>query len=505
MFKFIIRHNRLSSLLLGAMSVWSFAPWFWIWAGFLSFGGLLFLLQNKNTKKELFITGYCFGFTHFALGFSWIGNALLLDVEKFGWLYPIALVGMGTFFGLFAAFPAMFTYYVDRGWKKWLLFCATWVIFEWLRSFILTGFPWNLLGYSFAFSTEMMQIASIGGVYVCSLAAILSYSMTGLLADDFSFRKFLKITSLELVLLGLVYGYGYIRLSKAKSNETDFTIRIVQPSIPQDMKWSREKAEANFREYVELSKIENDNKPDMIIWGETASPFLLDEDDAHRFYVASALPVKSLLVTGMISYQYSDGKYLPHNSMVIIDNEGNVKGYYHKTHLVPFGEYIPGRKFLPKFMKPIANTIGQFGRGNGPEVLSLEGYPSIGGAVCYEIIFPHQIIDEKKRPDVLINITNDGWYGNSSGPYQHWTTVKFRAVEEGISVIRAANNGISGMVNAYGQEKGVMSLNYVGIEDIKLEKSLNDSTFYGKYGNSIILILCLILVICSGIKKQMDK
>ena len=502
MLDFIIRHNRLSALLLGAISIWVFAPWFWLWAGFVGFGGLMFLLQNKNTKKELFACGYCFGVSHFACGFSWIGNALLLDAEKFGWVYPIALAALGLFFGLFAAFPALFTYYANNRWQKWLMFGGMWVIFEWLRSFLLTGFPWNLLGYSWAFDSKLMQIASIGGVYTCSLGAVLTYSLSSMLLDKSDGKRWLKVIVLEFLLLVSVYSYGYWRETTAKTEETNYIVRIVQPSIPQNIKWSKEQAETNFQKYVELSKSNSDNKPDMVIWGETASPFMLDRDELHRLYVTSVLPPGGLLITGMISYHYNQDRYMPYNSIAVIDAQGNVRGYYHKSHLVPFGEYIPWRKYLPSFLRPIANTIGQFGQGKGPSTLQLNDFPSIGGAVCYEIIFPHSVIDQKQRPDVLVNVTNDGWYGDSAGPYQHWTTVKFRAVEEGITIIRAANNGISGMINAYGQEKGIMSHNQVGVSDITLEKSLEKSTVYCQYGNKIILILCLILIVCGVIRRR---
>ena len=180
--------------------------------------------------------------------------------------------------------------------------------------------------------------------------------------------------------------------------------------------------------------------------------------------------------------------------MIVLNKKGDVVGYYNKSHLVPFGEYIPLRKYLPNFLQPVANAIGEFGKGEGPKIVELDGLPSIGGIICYEVIFPGKIVDENLRPDFLVNLTNDGWYGDSFGPYQHFVATKMRAVEEGITIIRAANNGISGMITPLGKEKGILPLNYVGFSDVKLVKSLHNKTIYASFDNWLIVTFCLILL-----------
>lgn len=502
---FLCKYYKLSAFLSGALSVLIFAPYFQIWAGFIAFSILFCLLCQSQSKLSSAAIGYWFGFAHFALGFAWIGNALLIDSAQFGWLYPLALLASGAFFGLFTMFPAFLTGYATSPWSKWLLFVGGWGIAEWLRSFILTGFPWNLLGYSLAFDLKLIQLAAVGGAYLVSLVAVMLYTLGGVYLALPRKQNLLTCFLVAATLVFCLYGFGYYRLQNTSVNPLNFSARIVQPSIPQSMKWSKQTAEDNFAKYLTLSATANQTNPDLIIWGETASPFMLDRDEIHRRKASSILPPQSILLTGMISYQYVDGKYMPHNSMAAIDAQGNIIGYYHKSHLVPFGEYIPLRRYLPDFVRPVANFIGEFGRGNRAETMSFNNGLKIGTAICYEIIFPHQIIDEKNRPDLLINLTNDGWYGDSSGPYQHWVTTRFRAVEEGIGIIRAANNGISGYINPLGEEKNVMQLNAVGVTDVIPDYPLADSTTYSWIGNRITIILCLILMLLGAIKALILK
>ncbi len=495
-----VKYAKSVAFMCGALSVLSFAPYYFIATAFISFSILLFLLIRAENAKQAFARGYWFGFAHFAFGLSWVGNALLVDAEKFGWLYPLTLLAAGGFFGIFFALPAMVSFYAKRNWQKWLSFGAAVVVFEWIRSFFLTGFPWNLQGYSLAFSTELIQAAALGGVYFLSLLAVLTYSVFGMWLAERGKRLFGGGVSFVVLVIAVLWGGGVWRLKHAELTETDTVVRIVQPSIPQKMKWNKQILEENFAEYIRLSGQKGELEPNLIVWGETASPFMLDVDEEHLQRVLPVIPQGGYLAAGMISYQPVKGRYLPHNSMAVINENGQVSAYYHKSHLVPFGEYIPLREYLPSFIQPVANAIGTFGKGKGPETIKLDGLPSFGGIICYEVIFPAEIVDKKNRPDFLINLTNDGWYGDSAGPHQHWVAAKMRAVEEGISVVRAANNGVSGVINAYGKEKQIMPLNKVGFLDVRLDKALADSTLYYQWGNCIIITFCLILLFLGFIK-----
>lgn len=499
---FFIKHNKLILFLLGSISVLGFAPHYQVWASTIGFSGLMWYLLHSDSRKKSFYIAYIFAFAHFAFGFSWIGNALLVDIGRFGWLYPITLLACGLFFGLFFALPALLLSPRQTGWRKWLSFCCLTILFEWVRSFIFTGFPWNLLGYTLAFSDSLIQTAAFGGTYLLSLISLCFYSVWGLVLSGYTFKKFAITVVTSIIIFSAMYYGGQYRLQNAKQTSTDILIRIVQPSIPQTMKWNRAMMEANFDDYLSLSAKQTATKPDIIVWGETASPFLLDESFEHMQKVSDMLPPDAHLITGQISYHPKDGTFKPHNSMLVINSQGQVIDYYHKSHLVPFGEYIPLRQYLPSFLRPIANTIGTFGQGDGPKLIKAKGLPDFGAIICYEAIFPHQIVDEQNRPNFLFNLTNDGWYGDSSGPYQHFVATKLRAVEEGITIIRAANNGISGQITAYGQEKGTLPLNFKGVSDTFLQSSLSEPTPYAKSGNKIFITFCLILLLLTVIKVE---
>jgi apolipoprotein N-acyltransferase len=500
--KFVMKYGKSCAFLAGALSVLGFAPFYVVPCSFVGFSVLMYLLLQAQTKKQLFAYGYWFGFAHFAFGLLWVGNALLIDVAHFGWLYPIVFLASGAFFGVFAAFPALGLMWARQKWQKWMMFASLWVVFEWLRSFVLTGFPWNLTGYTLAFSDELIQGAAFGGTYLLSLFALLLYTVGGLVLSYRSLKAGGCVLTASAVAVAGMWYLGYYRLHHLEIEPSDVVVRVVQPSIPQTMKWDEESRENNFAEYLSMSATPSALKPDFVVWGETAVPFLLEEDEVHRQRAASVLPKDSYLVTGAIRYRIADGRWTPHNSMLVIDSDAEVVEAYDKSHLVPFGEYIPLRKYLPRFIRPVANAIGTFGQGDGPKVIRLANRLSFGGIICYEVIFPHQIVSPKERPDFFINLTNDGWYGHSAGPYQHWVAAKLRAVEEGIAVVRAANNGISGMIQANGREKVSLGLDVKGFFDVELDRPLKTVTIYSIYGNAIILTFCLSLLFLSCIKME---
>lgn len=477
---------------LGWLSVGALPPYYWFPLLFISFPGLLLLIQAAPTPQKAFSRGYAFGFAFFAFGLSWIGNALLIDAAAFGWLYPVALLACGFFFGLFIAFPAWLSWYCRPFAAKYLAFPAWWVIFEWLRSFVLTGFPWNLLGSVLAFDDYLLQFASIGGTYGLSLLVLLTVTAPALF---FYYRDRKALTATLLLLLGIplsLSGYGYWRIHQLTVGDSDITLRIVQPDIPQAMKWQEDVLETNFAKYVELSQAPGQENVDFTIWGETATPFPLDMDSEHLRQLLPAVPPHGYLVTGLVRYQFDRvSRYLPYNSMFVIDSEGNIPAYYDKAHLVPFGEYIPLREYLPEWIRPIANAIGTFQSGPGPQKIELPGFPSFGALICYEIIFPQQIIDPSQRPAWIINLTNDGWYGDSAGPRQHLVAARLRAVEEGVTIVRAANTGISAVITPLGIVSASLGLNQSGVLDAKLPQPADFSTTYGKHGNIFTLIWCL--------------
>jgi len=491
---FIKEHSKTTALLLGVLSIRALPPYFFFPVLFLTFSSLLVLLQSARNYKRAFALGYWFGFGFYACGLAWIGNALLIDAKTFGWLYPIAFLSAGAFFGLFSAFPAWLSFYFKNIYAKYLAFAAWWVIFEWIRSFILTGFPWNLLGTTMAFSPAAIQSASVFGTYGLSLLVIMAASAPALAFIRRDKTSLITTLSLIIILLSGNIGSGFLRLKHLGDSQTGKTsIRIVQPAIPQSMKWSPVSLDDNINKYVSLSQEPGFEQADFVIWGETASPFPLDYDEYYRTLVTAAVPQDGHLITGLVRYQADENnRYQPLNSMLVMNKGGIIEGFYDKSHLVPFGEYIPLRHWLPGWIRPITNTIANFKAGNGPTKLNIGDHPSFGAAICYEIIFPTQIISSGNKPEWLINLTNDGWYGDSAGPHQHLVTAQMRAVEEGITVVRAANTGISAVINRLGQITASLPLNHSGVLDAELPEKLSISTVYGKYGNIIPLILCFL-------------
>ena len=503
--KNIWNSKKTLAFILGVISVEVLPPHDKLWIGFFSFSALILLISSISKAKKSFAIGYWFGFGYFACNMAWISNALLIDAPRFGWLFPITLAAAGAFFGLFTAFPALLSSRFKNFYALYFSFSAFWVIFEWIRSFIFTGFPWNLLGSSLIFSDVLIQTGALIGTYGLSLLVIMSLTAPALFIK-YQDKKSLFISISLILTIGItLIIYGNYHLQKSDNTPSELSIRIVQPAIPQEMKWQKNKLENNFAEYIKLSQANGLDKIKFVIWGETATPFPLDFEPQYLQQIKKAVPPKGYLITGMVRYRFHEGNFRPQNSMAVINYEGKIITFYDKTHLVPFGEYIPLRNYLPKWIRPITNTIADFLPGSGPSVIKLDNTPGFGTLICYEVIFPHQIINPQNRPQWLINLTNDGWYGQSQGPYQHLATTRLRAVEEGLTLVRAANTGISAVISPYGQIISSLDLNKKGFIDINLPQQLHISTTYGKFGNIIPLALCLINIIISFVIRFITK
>lgn len=491
----LLAHKKTLAGGLGLLSVAALPPFYIFPILFITLSALLLLINSASTAKKAFGYAYWFGFTYFACNLSWIGNALLIDAVRLGWLYPLTLLAAGSFFALFIAFPALMSFYFKNFYARYLAFSTLWVMFEWLRSFIFTGFPWNLLGSVLAFSDITIQPAALIGTYGLSLLVLLLTSAPAL-PIYYRSRRSLLISILIMITISLfVVTYGYWHFNPYTEPQKGITVRLVQPNIPQNMKWNRETLNQNFEHYLKLSQTSDLDKIDFVIWGETATPFPLDFEPQYLKQITSAVPSNGYLITGLVRYELAEGDYRPVNSMFVIDNQGQISGFYDKSHLVPFGEYIPFRRFLPPWITPLTNTIADFLPGTGHKVIRLKDYPAFGTLICYEVIFPAQVLDKKSKPDWLINLTNDGWYGNSQGPYQHLVTARLRAVEEGRTLVRVANTGISAVISPYGQVIASIPLNQEGILDVSLPEPLYVDTLYGRYGNFIPIILCLFNII----------
>ncbi|MBE6448517.1 MAG: apolipoprotein N-acyltransferase [Alphaproteobacteria bacterium] len=493
----ILSHYRLISFICGWLSVTALPPFNIFPLLFISIPLLLWIITNAPKRSQAFKSGYYFGFSFFAFGLAWINQALLIDAQSFGWLIPIVFISSGLFFGLFIAIPSLLSWLAQKIVSPYISFAVFVSLGEWIRSFFLTGFPWNLFGSCFSFSLPLMQFASIGGTYLLSLLLILSVSAPIFITSKKLSQKMLSVI-IPTIILSTMYFFGVDRIKMYPYTPSTTSIRLVQPAIPQTLKWNSASLNDNLNKHIKMSQFPGQDNIDFIIWGETAFPFALEYDTYQRQKLQYATPKNGWLITGALRYSLSNNQVRhAYNSLFVINPQSEIVDFYDKSHLVPFGEYIPFRDFLPKWIRPITSAIGTFQAGSGPKVITLKDQPSFGGMICYETIFPHQIIDSNHKPQWLINITNDGWYGNSSGPYQHLVATRLRSIEEGISIARVAGSGISALISPTGQIIGSIPLHQSGTLDLNLPQESAILTIYNKFGNNIFFATCAILIIIS--------
>ncbi|WP_034490744.1 apolipoprotein N-acyltransferase [Afifella pfennigii] len=404
-----------------------------------------------------FAAGWWFGFGYFLAGLWWIGAAFLVEAEEFAWLMPFAVLllpaGLALLWGAGAAAAQLL--WSPSPWRIFALAAGLGGA-EWLRGYLFTGFPWNALGYALTAGEVMMQSAALGDVYALGFLAIVVFAAPASLLPAAGRQSALPSVLAALLFLGLV-GFGLARLSGAEdASLARPTVRIVQPAIDQAEKWRPENKEAVFQSYLSLSAEAGGRPLDgemLLIWPESAFPFALTEEPGALPAIAELLPQGASLITGAARAEDGpDGRFV-FNSVYVIDDEGTIEGAYDKVHLVPFGEYLPMQGLLESLgLQQLTRVRGGFTPGPRRRTLIAEGAPPFVPLICYEIIFPGAVLaDDGTRPGFLVNVTNDSWFGTTPGPYQHLHQARVRAVEEGLPVLRAANTGISAVIDGYGR------------------------------------------------------
>jgi apolipoprotein N-acyltransferase len=464
-----------------AMPPFSFV--FFIFAGLSIFYNLL--AEHKGWRA--FLLGWLFGFGYFAAGLYWIGNALLVPGNPFKWVWPLAIaglpVGLGIFTGL-ACYAA--TRLADlKTWTGFFVFAACLVVSELLRGHIFTGFPWNLYGYGWAGHLPMAQSVALIGTYGLTALTILWAALPGFLFATRAPRRIVSVSLLVLITsLNIVYMTGAHRLSTHPTRyRDDIIVRVVQPDIPQEDKWDSEKLARNLEKTVADSTGDfMAGKTYAIIWPETAvSDYVLQDWNAGEFIRSSLFKPgrKAYLISGVLRHaEGENGKPLYYNSLMALDTRLAPVSSYDKSHLVPFGEYIPYQDIIP--MNPFVDFSG-FTPGPGIGTEKVEGLPPYSGLVCYEVLFPGAVALKSPRPEWIINVTNDAWYGDSPGPYQHLTKAVFRAIEEGLPLARSANTGISALIDPYGRILKTIAYGQNGAIDVPLPYPARQLTGYGNY------------------------
>ena len=482
---------------LGAAGALAFEPFRLFPLLLLAYGALVLLLDGAAADNHRFrdaaLIGWSFGFGFFLVGHYWIGYAFLVDAAAHAWQMPFAMVLLPIGLGLFYAAAAALCMLAWRPGAQCVFLCALmFFAAEWLRGHILTGFPWNLPAYGWGASTALLQSVAILGAYGLSLLTLLFGASLAPLVTGSARAKFLP-AAMTMVFLGL-WGYGEARLYAASDAVVPgIRLRIVQPSTAQNEKYVAENLVRNWRRLMELSTTPAPRQPTHIIWPEAAPPFVLDRVPEALGEIANLTGDSRSLLTGQVRVAEDSGGRRFYNSFAIFGPHGKLLGTYDKFHLVPFGEYLPLQGILRSLgFSEIAADTG-FSAGSGPKTLSVPGTPPFGPLICYEVIFPNEVTGEP-RPAWLVNLTDDSWFGPNTGPMQHFLIARVRAIEEGLPIARAANSGISAVIDAYGRVRARLDLGLRGIVDADLPVALGPTPF-SRYGSFILLTL---IIVCSG-------
>ncbi|MBC6440626.1 MAG: apolipoprotein N-acyltransferase [Rhodospirillales bacterium] len=471
--------------LLGALTAAALPPFHILPAALVGFTGLVWILDGAGASRRALFDGWFFGIGWALAGFSWIANALLVDADRFGWLYPVALLAIGAGFGVFPAVAALAARLVPAGAPRIVALGIAWLVLEWVRSWILTGFPWNLMGTALAVSDAMIQPAAWGGPWLLSAIVLAAALAPAFAAREGALtpKRVMAGLGVSVGLLAATWAAGTWRLSSAGPEAaTGPVIRIVQPAIAQADKWRSTLYQSHLATHLALSLSQPAGEtPAVIVWPEAAVPHSLLRAPETTARLAAVAPDRGHLLIGAVRIERdAEGILRPYNSLLAFDAGGLVDSY-DKHHLVPFGEYVPGRGILP--VERIAPGGVDFVPGPGPSVMHLDSAPSFAPLICYEVIFPAGIVGDRGRPAWLLNVTNDAWYGHSTGPYQHFVAARMRAVEQGLPLVRAANTGISGAIDARGRVVASLPLGHRGVLDLVLPGPLPEPTLHARIGD----------------------
>jgi apolipoprotein N-acyltransferase len=479
------RRADLGALLLGAVCAAALPPYGVVPALLLAIPGLLALIDGARGPLVAARRGWWFGFGLNLIGLYWITDAILVEADQFWWLVPLAVPALAVVMAVFVAVPAGLARCALPGWSRCFVLAGSWVLADLIRQFIATGFPWNPLGSVWELPGYVgdlfIQPAAWVGVHGLTLFTLI---LAGAVSRG---RRGWGMAAVGLLLWA---GFGLWRLDQASPPDATTKVVLVQGNVAQGAKWNQAYRNMIFERYLSLTRqaVEGlpPGTPAVVIWPETASPFLLEGDDAPARQAIQAASLGNPSLIGAVRFA-SDGR--PRNSLFALEGTGQIDAVYDKSHLVPFGEYQPfwvpqGLEFVPG---------GGFASGPGPKVLRVPGLPPFGALICYEAIFPGEIVAPNDRPAWLVNVTNDAWFGDSSGPRQHLAAARMRAVEEGLPLVRAANTGISAVFDARGHETDRLALGQTGVVVAPLPGARSPTPF-SRFGLIVPAILALAAV-----------
>ena len=513
--------RALIAFAAGAVSTLALAP-FDLWPVlFVTFPILVWLVDSSGAGRlggipAVAAAGWFFGFGYFLAGFYWIGNAFLVDAKIFGWLLPFAVVGLPAGLAVFTALGlALARMMWTHGPLRVLALALALTSAEWLRGNLFTGFPWNAYGYALTGPLVLAQSAALIGLWGLTFLAVAIFASPAILADEATDtkRRWLPLVLSLVVLIGLA-AYGTWRLV---GNPTAYVegvrLRIMQPNLQQDEKFNYLAKQRVMSRYIALSdRATGPQRMGLrdvthLIWPESAFPFFLNREADALAQIAELLPPGTVLITGGVraaEIDPSTRNIRAYNSVYVIDHDGSILSVYDKVHLVPFGEYLPFQSTLEKLgLMQLTKLPGGFLAGDRHRAYSVPRAPRFLPLICYEIIFPNEAVSPGEQPGWLVNVTNDAWFGISTGPYQHFAQARVSAIEHGLPLVRAANTGISAVVDPLGRVINSLPLGSEGVLDAPLPR-LIAPPFYARMGDGLIG-LCLAAVFVLVMQRRLRR
>jgi apolipoprotein N-acyltransferase len=502
------------AVLAGAASALAMAP-FNAWPIlFVTFPVLVWLVDGSAAGRwggavAAAGVGWCFGFGYFLAGLYWIGYAFLVDAKTFGWLLPFAVGGLPAYLALYTALGLAAARLIwVRGAERVLALAAMLTIAEWLRGHLLSGFPWNTFGYALSQPLALAQSVSLVGVWGLTFLSIAIFATPAVLADDKADTPHpRRAPVLGLIVLAGLTCYGAVRLW---ANPTEYVkgvrLRIMQPNLQQDEKFNYSAKQAVMTRYLRLSDRSTGSQSKglrgitHLIWPESAFPFFLTREPDALAEITALLQPNTVLITGAVRAADTppNARVLrAYNSVYVIDHDGSIAGIYDKVHLVPFGEYLPLQHLLGRLgLTELTKMGGGFLAGDRRRAMNVPGAPKMLPLICYEAIFPGAAVPRGERPAWVVNVTNDGWFGVSTGPYQHFEQARMLAIAEGLPLVRAANTGISGVIDPLGRIIRSLPLGVEGVFDANLPRAIAPTPYvrFDDFTLILFLVVGLLLV-----------
>src|SRR4051794_3641396 len=496
----LLRAHPWLAAALGGLGLVLVLPPVGVPLGLLGITVLVHLLHGEARPGRALLLGWLFGLAYFVGGLYWVAIAFFVDAEAYGWLAVPAVLGLSAVLGLTVGLAAWVTALLR--WRslaaRALAFAAAWAGAELVRAGTIVQFPWNPIALAWTTSDLTLQGVAWLGTYGLGLVTV---AAAGLLARclEPGARRWTGLVA-PVLLVAALFGGGAWRLSVAGEPAlTPLRLRLVQGDVPQHLKWDLDKEIGWFRRYLDLSREPAAEPPDALVWPESAVAFSLEADAIGRGAIAGVLSPGAYALVGGDHVAIEDGKVASAaNSLFAIDAKGEIRDRHDKVNLVPFGEFTPFRPILGRlgFGKLVESTL-DFTPGPGRATVSLPGLPPFSPLICYEAVFANEGALASPRPAWLLNITNDAWFGTSSGPYQHLAMARMRAVEEGLPLVRAANTGVSVVTDPYGRVLHRLGLGQQGVVDARLPEPLPQASPERRLGWPLLAGLIAVLLALS--------